>query len=373
MEKFETKKSQEDENKIEDTEQIEIEKEFADDFDATHEDLRLALQAAPEIYEKTRQEFVDLQMANWSSEKAFDQEMEEFNNEMERAVKEKREAKIDSVTKLEQRPGLYKTMNQSLQKVFSPEVLNSREAFLRALDEGDFTQEDLYVAFGDVSFLSLANKGGHDQGDKLLSAMAAQIKNQGVKSVRYGGDELATFYNDNEDKVKESLRQVESQVENLENVANLKQYGLKSNIDFGVARFAEAVEVFKELMREIRRTDSGQKIFESLDVVKELQDIWVKIADQRASLAKGKKRIPLLVEIRKNKPKVYKEVIGSLKKGAYDATEKDLKILEKMDEEKSALEIKEFIIKKEQKISGTKEGYDCWRSEMILKKALEKF
>lgn len=361
------------ENKIEDIEQIEIEKEFADDFDATHEDLKLALQAAPELYEKTRQEFVALQMANWSSEKAFDQEMEEFNNEMERAVKEKREAQIDSVTKLEQRPGLYKAMNQSLQKVFSPEVLNDREAFLRALDESDFTKEDLYVAFGDVSFLSLANKAGHDQGDKLLAAMAAEVKNQGEKAFRYGGDELAIFYKDNEDSVHESVSHIQKQVGKLENVANLKSYGLKSNIDFGVAKFSEATEIFKELIRGLRKTDSGQKIFESLDLVNELLDIWVKLGDQRAAIQKGKKRIPELVDMKKNNPKIYREVIGSLKKGAYDATEKDLLGLSRLDAEKQELETKEFIRIKEEKISRSKEGYDRWRSEMILKKALENF
>jgi len=357
-------------------EELEMEnkkQEFMVDFDDTHQELRAALVSAPEIYEQTRQEFVDLQMTNWQNERAFDLEMEEFNTEMEQAVKEKREAKIDSVTKLEQRPGLYRTINQSLTKIFTPEVLNDREAFMKALDESDFTEEDLYIAFGDVSFLSLANKAGHDQGDKLLAAMAAEIKNQGEKSVRYGGDELATFYNDNEDNVKESLRHVQAQVENLENVANLKQYGLKSNIDFGLARFSEAVAVFKELMREIRKNNSGEKIFESLDLVNEIQDIWVKIADQRASLAKGKKRIPLLLDIKKNKPKVYREVIGSLKKGAYDATERELSGLEKLEEAKRDLEIKDFIIKKEQAISANKEDYDRWRSELILKKALENF
>lgn len=372
MEKLEIKQSVEvekDKEKIEQEQRLKL----IEDFDELHPELKEALANSPEIYENIREEFINMQLEMARSEAVFDQEMEEFNTEMERAVQEKREAKIDSVTKLEQRPGLYRTMNQSLQKVFSPEVLNDREAFLAAVEEGDFTAEDLYIAFGDVSFLSLANKAGHDQGDKLLAAMAAEIKNQGEKSVRYGGDELATFYNDNEDKVRESLQHIQNQVENLENVANLKQYGLKSNIDFGVARFSEAVAVFKELMRELRKNSSGEKIFEALDVVNEIQDIWVKIADQRAALAKGKKRIPLLLEIKKNYPKVYKEVIGSLKKGAYDATERDLKSLEKLDEEKQALQIKDFIIKKEEAISASKEGYDRWRSELILKKALENF
>jgi diguanylate cyclase (GGDEF)-like protein len=344
-----------------------LREELAGEYDDTRFYLKDALRYQEEVYKKSRQQWVDEQID-------FYHETEDLNALTEKAFAEAKVAKINPVTGLENRPGLFIGINSHLKNIFSPEVLADRDKFFSELKTRDFSQEELKVLFCDVSFLSLANEvGGHEMGDELLKNMADQIRTQGSKAVHYGGDELVVLYNADDDLVEKSIARIEAGVKNLE-IDYLKELNLQANMDKGLATLPEAIDVFNEMIDEVKESPEGREALKLMHPVKALENIFVALADKRAFLQKGLVRIPLLINIKKKSQAQYEKVIGSLRKGAYSATDKELDALAEVEPSERKKAIKEFILSKEKEnLESVKNEFDYLRSSLILKKALNKF
>lgn len=344
-----------------------LEDELKREYDETRNYLAVALRGQEEIYDRSSKQWVAEQID-------FYHEMEDLNALTERAFAEVKEAKINPVTGLENRPGLFIEMNSRFKNIFSEEVLADKEAFMNELKTRDFSGEELKVLFCDVSFLSLANElGGHELGDKLLSNMAKQVKNEGVKAIHYGGDELIVLYDENNEDVQASMEAIEEGIKSLE-LDYLKDLGLEAHMDLGLADLPEAIEIFNDMIEELKTSPEGKEALKLMNPVKALENIFVALADKRAFIRKGLVRLPLLINIKGKSQEQYEKVIGSLRKGAYSATDKEIDELSGVEPGKRAKAIKGFIIaKEEEKLESVKNEFEYLRSELILKKALEKF
>lgn len=342
-----------------------LREEIGQAFDERNNDVREALVNNPELYERMRVDWIEAQTEIYH-------ETEDLNLVTEMARQETKEAKINRVTGLENRAGLYQTLNFHFKKIFGEDVLKDREKFIQALQEKDFSKEELRVLSIDVSFLSLANEvGGHEKGDELLKEMASKIKNEGEKAVHLGGDELAVVYN--EKSVEESISKINEGVASLE-IDYLKNLGLKPHMDMGLAKLSEAVDVFNEFINELGKTPDGREAIRLFNPVKGLENIMTALADKRAFLKKGLTRIPLLINKKNSSQENYDKIIGSLRKGGYSATDKELEDLSKIESDKREEAVKDFIIRKEEeKLGEIINEFDGLRAELILKKALEKF
>ncbi len=129
------------------------------------------------------------------------------------------------------------------------------------------------------------------QGDKLLEKLGEIIKrNKETKKDghRYGGDEF-TFLFKNPEEANSKMEILQEDFSNLEGVL---QYGLKPNLDVGLASFGEAVKIVRNLLK----TNEGKERIEKGKVFKEFNTVWLMLADKRAFLEKAQKRIPFLME-----------------------------------------------------------------------------
>ena len=342
-----------------------LREEIGQTFDDRNYDVQEALKDKPELYERMKNDWIEAQLEIYH-------ETEDLNFVTELARQETKEAKINRVTGLENRAGLYQALNFHFKKIFSEDVLRDREKFIQAVQEKDFSKEELKVLSLDVSFLSLANEvGGHEKGDDLLREMASKIKNEGEKAVHLGGDELAVVYN--QKLVEESINKINNGVASLE-IDYLKNLGLEPHLDMGLAGLSEAVDIFNDLISELNKTPEGREAIRTFNPVKGLGNIMTTLADKRAFLEKGLVRIPLLVDIKNSSQENYDKIIGSLRKGGYSATDKELDELSQVESGEREEAIKNFIIRKEEeKLGEIVNEFDGLRAELILKKALEKF
>ncbi len=338
------------------------------------------------------------------NEKDVAEDIEFINSKAETAHDKFIKSIFDSVSGLQRREGLYMLMDSVLNDSLGD--IEDEEKLLDILkNEKKLTKEDkeCSVMMGDVSFLSLVNEAGHASGDELIWKICDALKNAeksaNMVSARHGGDELSALHRDSTDnKIEETVEKIQSLVKNT-NIDKLNSYGLKPNIDYGVAFLSEAYMVVKNILNYPKNINSTKNIFINKNnkfnedynpekefikkgVKNELKDIWIDIADKRCFLEKCDTRIKLLVALFHEDRKKYNEVISFLRKGAYNITDEEVENFSNIvyslnqsgdivtdTDNKFKEEIQQFILEKEKgKLLDTK-GYKKIRNQCILEQA----
>ena len=331
--------------------------------------------------EESEMDNENLEFANSSLEDA-DQITKDFENLLNQKIKELKLAKIDTTTKLKNRPYFFlETIPKELSKVLGREVKNiSDKEWLELLSkEGDELEKvHLTMAMADLSYLSLANREGHHSGDNLLKNLGETVSgdNETKKNAhRYGGDEFSFLFK-NPDEALEKTEALREDFSSLKEISSLEKYGLKPNLDIGTAAFSEAVMLFRKLLelKESKEHIEKDKVF------KEFNTIWTMLADKRSFINKAKQRILLLTEkyqaghdlegeiINEEKAKEYDFLMKYLGKGAFEIEKKEIaELIKEAGDNSQKMEnlIWDYIKDKEaKKLSGERE-YEALRDQAI--------
>ncbi len=326
----------------------------------------------PGIYEELTKRVLQEKIENC-------EQLEELNNVTENKAEELFESLIDSTTGLKRRDGLFKSMDKKFDELFGAENMKNlgNEELLEIFNKhkaDDFKSMPMNVMMGDMSYLSLVNKDGHVAGDELLGHSGKAIFQELNKAFRHGGDEFTALINLEEKAVKDKVKQLESSIKNIKNIPVLKKYKLDPNLDIGTAHFSEGFEAFKKIMEKLE-SRAGEEKLPALNLYKELQNVWLEIADKRSFIKKGASRIALLIDLKQERQEQYSEIINSIRKGGYDITDEELDGLIKEIQSGAGQDEKifSFIKEKEDTDIRSKEGYDRDRSEVVFKIAKREF
>jgi GGDEF domain-containing protein len=336
MEPKEIKKSQ--------TEKIptEVEQDFDNKFGALKE-------ANPDLYEELKREHLR-QIEN--------------NTKLRSELKE---ALTDPTTGLEVRKELFKTMHAEIGAILGISNIDKADpeelrAILSGINPDDYKNFPLYVMMSDMSYLSLANKDGHKAGDALLASVGQATKKT-LRGFRHGGDEITALIKLNYLDCKQAIKKYKKDVNDAKAPDVLKQYGLKPNVDVGVAHFSEGLKAFQELIK----TPEGAEVLQKKDPLKELENLWLEIADKKTELEKGKARILLMMNLIKSSPEDFDDLYGFLNKGGYGIKPEELTELnEQLNQGKNINEIVfSFIKKREQAEKKAEEEFDKQKDKII--------
>lgn len=284
--------------------------------------------------------------------------------------------RIDNVTGLEIRKVLFERMNDRIKDIYSFDENTTREDIFEMLvkkSPKDFGKKDFSVMMADVSFLSLVNEAGHEQGDTLLKQIGAEVKKEVADSYRHGGDEITGFFDEqsgvfdiDSSDFKEKITKMRESIKKLP-IEKINEYQLKPNLDVGVASFKEALSVFRDLAKNPEVSDKLKA-----KPVKKLENIMVAIADKRSFIEKGKERISLLSEKYDNK-KVYNQIISFLRKGGHGISDKKVKEIANIAKGK----LPERIMKFFKQLAGTEDsklkGQDKRKVDKSVESAIARF
>jgi GGDEF domain-containing protein len=288
--------------------------------------------------------------------KTPEQQIEELKQKNQELKDRLKEAITDPVTGLERRAGLFQDINQEITEMLGEEGLEKLEnltdheliKFIDQLLNKETTQKQpLNMAICDVAYLSLANKSGLQGGDQLLSGIGDAARAVGspkvtlpedlnesekkplVKFFRHGGDELTAIVREWPEEAEQKLQKFAQQVSQIKNIKDFEEANLSAHIDYGLAHITEALMAFKKIME----TKQGQKDIPTSARLKNLENIWLEIAELKATIEKTKIRITLLAELKTKQPELYDKVIAYLRKGAHNITEKQLnQLIEQADQ-----------------------------------------
>ena len=125
-------------------------------------------------------------------------------------------------------------------------------------------------------------------------------------------------------------------------VDSLKKYELNPGIDIGLSHISEAISAYKQMLNDGSVEINGEKL------VSDIMDIMVEIADRRAIIQKGMERLNLLVSLKKDNNNSYGEVIGFLRKGAFNLSDEEI----------------DQLIKDKNNLNNDEEG---WRNSLLEK------
>ncbi len=249
---------------------------------------------------------------------------------------EMREYKRNGVSGLRRREGFYRLVEDRLKEkagwLLDGLEMLSDEGLIKKVDEWSLdtvTAEKFSVLMGDIAYLSLANKGGHRQGDNLLAdigAVATQKlgspdidapeKGAYFVAYRHGGDEFSAVIEDTLENANKLAERFSEEVAKSK-IGSLEKYGLEPRIDIGTAHLVEGLEAFKELVRGGVKIPGGNRM-------RKIQDLMIEIADQRSIIIKVKTRINFLMSLRAHKSDFYALVIDDLRKGALGAKDEEI-------------------------------------------------
>lgn len=318
------------------------------------------------------EKFGSLKEANPGLYNELKQEHLNQSETIEKQKKELKEALADPTTGLEIRKQLFINMHAEIGALLGisniqemdPDELREK---LLGINPDEYEDMPLYVMMSDMSYLSLANKSGHKAGDELLASVG-QATQESLHGFRHGGDEITALIKLNDAECENAIKNFKKNVQNADCPEILKQYGLKPNVDAGVAHFSEGLRAFQELMQ----TPEGAEVLRDKNPLKELENIWLEIADKRAELEKGKARIKLLMDLIKEAPEDFKDLYGFLNKGGYSITEEELHDLNAQVEagENTESTIINFIRQKEKADQEMLERYNA-RKDKIISQIIE--
>ncbi len=329
-------------------------KDFEQEFDKTKSQLKNKM--TEQDFEQFKKEWVDERMGEA-------EDLEESNSKREEAIAEIEEKKIDSVTGLEKRDDMYKTISDKIASILGIQdvkELSNQELFDRLKQKEEaLWEQNIFVMLADVSYLGLVNKLGHQEGDRLLKDAGDATKQADIRAFRHGGDEISGFLEPEESEVDKKVEQLKSIFANSEIKDRLiDDFKVKPNLDVGVAKFGEAFQVLKDLAN----SEEGEEYLEKENVLKELQDIWVEIADTRSFIDKAVNRVELLAEKYNTDKQNYSQISDFLNKGMGELAEENIESFVG----KTRDEIKEDLLNKQRSRSNELEGYERVKEKAIF-------
>lgn len=306
-----------------------------------------------------------------------------LQSKLKQAERQLTEALIDPVTKLPRREQFYYQLKTELAKALNLSQITSDQAFAPQLEtifnnlKPEIIQRiPLTVMMADVAFLSLANKFGHAQGDQFLFDLGQVARNLSLEQLndpvasvrpkfsafRHGGDELTGLIREaDQQQVATLIDQFKTNVGGL-TVETFTKFDLRATIDVGTATFTEAIEGFKIFLAESQRVGLAVEY----DNVGYFIDFWLEIADRRAGIAKGVRRIKMLIELKKRDPDQHKKLSAYTRKGAYDTTDEELDYLDSLrDQDNWDQLIFNHILKKIEQDRSEKVEIEYKRIEII--------
>ncbi|MCK4553792.1 diguanylate cyclase [Candidatus Parcubacteria bacterium] len=345
----------------------EMEKEFEEECGDLKEKMN------PDVYDELKRRVLQEKIKSC-------EQLEESNEITEDKAEELFKSLIDSTTGLKRREELFKDMDKKFEKLFGIESIKNLDngKLLEVFDKhkaDDFKSKHLNVMMGDMSYLSLANKEGHRTGDELLGRTGKVILEELHKASRHGGDEFTALIELGEQEAKDKVKKLELKIKKIKSIPILEKHKLEPNLDIGMAHFSEGYEAFKAVTEKIESKEGREKLLK-LNFLKELQNIWLEIADKRSFIKKGIRRIVLLIDFKKDKLKHnYSDIIDFLRKGGYNIKDGEL---EKLTEEIQAVANKDerifaFIKKNEEAAIKEKNGIDRDKAEVVFKIAKREF
>lgn len=306
------------------------EEQLGDFFDNTR-GLKLKQELSPERYEEERAEFIAEGLAE-----------EDLNTMLEKRTYE---ARFDAVTGLKNRRELFKKTSPKIKELFgvSTDDKLSDDEWLEKIKnyEDTFDDKDFYIMMSDISFLGLINDlVSHSSGDELLKKVAEKMQATMGECFRHGGDEITGAFEMSQEELMKMKDKTKKEVNDIKDVSGLVSSNLSPNIDIGFAKLSEALKIYKELLASEPKQGEMNK-----NVLRNLQNIWLEIADKRTSINKAKERIPLLIDRANNDEKIF----DALRKAAYGIKNEELKSLQNTYNTKGDIskEIDGFIKRKE--------------------------
>lgn len=327
-------------------EQEALREEINKEFDDENEDLVQEWGVDSDKYKKKRERFFQKELQKKLELRALQQEnqdlrqkVERFSQALESAKERIRKLMFDSVTGLRKREGLYITLERDITELVDGKFSNIEELetdeLIELLNPESVKEVPLTVMMSDVSYLSLANEGGHEAGDSLLEAIGTIARDKmgsptpeayqeeesyEVDCQRHGGDEMTAIMRLDINEAGKQARSFELAVNN-ESVPALEEYGFKPNIDTGVAHISEALEAYQEFIKI--KKEAGEEMPKG-DRIRNLLNIWVAIADRRSAVSKGVTRLSELKRERVENRTNYDIIISFLRKGAFNTTDEEL-------------------------------------------------
>jgi len=293
------------------------------------------------------------------------------NNRLRSEIEEQKriihELSYDSITDLKIRSLFYKQLNvlvsEQMSQICGEDItlwetlpLDQLAERVSHLDTGRIENTSLALLMGDVAYLSLANTSNHTLGDELLRKIGLSGKKTAetfpgsAEFFRYGGDEIVGVLRaNNESDVKNIADSFESEVSQTP-FTHLETLGIAPHlhIDIGTSRFSEGLRAFQNLLVTLQE-ENKKRLLEGEELIdipfddrrKVLIDMWLGISDEKSILQKAERRLPTLKFYKEHAPHVYAGIIGSMRKGALNATDEELDILSS-----DTVSVRKFIVEK---------------------------
>ena len=259
-----------------------------------------------------------------------------LQSELRSARDELVHAGVDMVTGLFTRGQWFRFLNERVKDILLPEEIeNDRLSDGR---ESVGAENDLWVVFGDVSFLSLVNNASHEAGDALLSSIGATTDQAPrVSFGRYGGDEIVGMTSLPYEAVAREIKAWERGIEHISSEF-LKSKYLEPHVDIGLAG---SEEVVRYLLKNEPANERG--------LVRLVAGTQVRIADYRSAYLKCIVRLEKLATILLNDRPLYEELIGFLAKGANNPKKKDIRklalLIKQGRQEEFKVEVSRFALR----------------------------
>ncbi len=305
------------------------EEQLGDFFDNT-KGLKLKQELSAERYEEERLEFI---------QDGIDQE--DRNCALEEKI---HEARYHPVTGLENREYLFNKISPKIKKLFglSDDDRPNDKEWLKIIEneDNDFNDDDFYIMMSDVSFLGLVNDTvDHDSGDELLKRIAQAMQATLGNCFHHGGDEITSTFDLPLEKLSGLRDKTRKEVGELKDIPGIESSGLIPNIDIGFAKFSEGLKIYKELLTSEPKQKDLRK-----DILRNLENTWLALAEKEMSINKAKERIHLLINRANNNQET-----DDLTKAAYNIKKHELKDLQNIYNAGGDIdeEIYEFIKRKE--------------------------
>ncbi len=259
-----------------------------------------------------------------------------LQSELRSARDELVHAGVDMVTGLFTRGQWFQFLNEKVKGILLPEEIENNR--LSEGRESIGAENDLWIVFGDVSFLSLVNNASHEAGDALLSSIGATTDQAPCVSFgRYGGDEIVGMASLPYEAVAREIKAWERGIEHISSEF-LKSKCLEPHVDIGLAGSAEAIQFMLE-----------NEVVSERGVVRLVASLLVRLADYRSAYLKCIVRLEKLATILLNDRHLYEELIGFLAKGANNPKKKDIRklalLIKQGRQEEFRIEVSRFVLR----------------------------
>jgi len=256
--------------------------------------------------------------------------------------REVEQEKVDELTGLRKGKELKRDINTWVGESFTEAGFDLEQAEPKKIIEFLKTTEDqeklknTSILVGDIAYLSLANKFGHEMGDKLLQQIGGtaleEMEAQRGKVVfrkLTGGDELCgVAHNSPPSEVNEVIASLQDRVRGITTEGKNKElatalWGLPPHVDFGMSSMSDAFKTVRKFLESGGTVPPGRR-------AKAFTDAGFAVADRRVTINKAMVRLDELCEIKRkdhgkaSADKIFNKVAACLLKGGRDPSPEQL-------------------------------------------------